>query len=171
MGFSEEHTEVPIGAILAALTMIEVSTEDEDRTSGRSEEIADLLKVWKITVLTQAFGLVIYGAMSMIHPAEGSPDCLHMVVPALLTKLRKIDEVRPFGPTMAGVLTAAALGEDAYQWRASLGPVTNAETSAWYYTAWLLADFIDSIVLQEPGKFVRESVRLVTDAASKEDPG
>jgi hypothetical protein len=102
--------------------------------------------------------------------AEGEPDRLHMVVPAVLTKLRKIDQARPFVATMAGVLTAAVLEEDAYRWRTSLGPVTNAETSAWCYTAWLLADFVDSVAFEEPGRFVRESIRVVTRAASGEDP-
>jgi hypothetical protein len=49
---------------------------------------------------------------------------------------------------MGGVLTAAALGQSPLSWRRAVGESTPAaehsQGPAWAYTAWLLADFLDS---------------------------
>lgn len=66
----------------------------------------------------------------------------------------KIESARPFVRTLAGVLTAAALGDDIWRWRTSLGPDTRRETSASCWTAWLLVDLIDTS-RAEPGGFAR----------------
>jgi hypothetical protein len=164
---SAGHGKVPTGAILAALTMLEVTGQGEEVAVAQAGEIARLLETWGIEVLAQAFGLLIYGAMSAIRPAEG--DNLHTMVPAVLTRLGKINSARPFVPTMAGVLTAAATADDIWQWRATLGPVAVAEIQAWCWTAWLLADFLDR-AHGEPGRFARQSARLVTTYNADDNP-
>jgi hypothetical protein len=171
MEMSGDSAEVPSGAILAALKMIEVTGEDLESAATSAGEVAALLETWGIPVLTQAFGLLIYEAMSAIRPAEGEPDRLHMVVPAVLTRLGSAGWTKPFLPTMAGVLTAAALGGDIWQWRAGLGPLAGGETAAWCLTAWLLFDFVDGLVYEEPGGFARETARIVTRAAGGGDLG
>lgn len=165
MDDSGQSAKVPSGAILAALKMVE-GGKDVEPPAAHGEEIDVLLDVWGTQAITEAFGLLIYGAMSAIRPAEGTPDRLHMVVPAVLARLRGIDSARSFLPTMAGVLTAAATDADVWQWRASLGPVTSEESAAWLLTAWLLADFVDKMVYREPGKFVRVAAEIVTGTAS-----
>ncbi|HEY3958663.1 MAG TPA: hypothetical protein VGM53_35320 [Streptosporangiaceae bacterium] len=84
-----------------------------------------------------------------------------MTIPAVLTRLGKTESAKPFVPTMAGVLTAATTAGDIWQWRATLGPVAVAELQAWCWTAWLLADFLDS-VHGEPGRFARQAAQIVT---------
>lgn len=61
MDLPDGGAEVPFGAILAALKMIEGGSEGGEPTAV-SEEVAALLDVWGIPVITQAFGLLIYGA-------------------------------------------------------------------------------------------------------------
>jgi hypothetical protein len=70
------------------------------------------------------------------------------LVPPLIRKLRALelvpDEVLP---TMAGALTAVALGQSPLGWRHAVGSASSiagsSEGPAWAYTAWLLADFLD----------------------------
>ena len=70
------------------------------------------------------------------------------LVPAVIRKLRALELVsEEVLPTMAGALTAAALGQSPLGWRHALGSGTptaeHLEGPAWAYTAWLLADFLD----------------------------
>jgi hypothetical protein len=53
------------------------------------------------------------------------------------------------GSWWAGALTAGALDMDMYRWRTELGPLYSGEPLMWYYLAWLVADFVDSVVFQE----------------------
>jgi hypothetical protein len=161
----ERPVEVVPGAVLAALAILDATGHGDEHAAAHAGEIADLLQTWGTTAITQAFGFLIYGAVSAVLPEEGEPDRLHTVVPAVLAKLKAIESARHFLPTMAGVLTAAAVGDDIWQWRTSLGPVSKKETAAWCWTAWLLADLIDS-GQGEPGRFTREAARIVTDAAA-----
>lgn len=161
--------EVLPGAALAALTILDATGHGEEHAADRAGEIGDLLQTWGTTAITQAFGFLIYGAVSAVRPENGEPDNLHTVVPAVLTKLKVIESARPFLATMAGVLTAAAVGDDIWQWRTSLGTISKKETAAWCWTAWLLADLIDT-GYGEPGRFVREATRIVTDAATGQQP-
>lgn len=170
MSQSGGHEVVPSGAILAALRMIEVTGGGQE-AAGRAGEIAALLDTWGAPVLSQAFSLLIFGAMSVIHPAEDGPDLLHMIVPAVVARLGRAEWTRPFVPTMAGALTAAALGDDIWRWRTGLGPVSRAETAAWCYTAWLLADLTDSVGFGEPGTFNRVAVQIVTGADGGDGDG
>jgi len=79
-----------------------------------------------------------------MHLLDGPMD----LVPAVIRKLRALELVsEEVLPTMAGALTAAALGQSPLRWRHGLGSSTpaaeHAEGPAWAYTAWLLADFLD----------------------------
>jgi hypothetical protein len=70
------------------------------------------------------------------------------LVPAVVRRLRALELVpEEVLPTMAGVLTAAALGQSPLGWRRAVGESTPAAEHsvgpAWAYTAWLLADFPD----------------------------
>jgi hypothetical protein len=64
---------------------------------------------------------------------------------------------------MAGVLTAAAMDRDPWQWRQGLGPIGNPEALAWFYTAWFVTDLVDEVVLHERGAFTRSIAAMVTD--------
>lgn len=161
----ERQVEVLPGAVLAALGILDATGHGDEHAAAHASEIAGLLQTWGTTAITQAFGFLIYGAVSAVPPEDGEPDNLHTVVPAVLAKLKAIESARPFLATMAGVLTAAAVGDDIWQWRTSLGTVSKKETAAWCWTAWLLADLIDS-GYGEPGRFVREAARIVTDSAT-----
>ena len=77
-----------------------------------------------------AFGLLIGVALSSVRPGSSEPDRLHHILPAVLTWLRRTRLAEPVLATMGGVLTAAALGADCYQWRHGLGPIPAAEALA-----------------------------------------
>jgi hypothetical protein len=64
----------------------------------------------------------------------------------------------------------AVVGDDAWLWRDSLGPVGKQEPAAWWHTAVLVADLVDNLVLAGPGAFARMASRVVIDA-EKDDPG
>jgi hypothetical protein len=107
------------------------------------DELRGLIRDTGVTPeeLTQGFALLI---SSFMHLLDGSMD----LVPPLIRKLRALELVpEELLPTMAGALTAAALGRSPLGWRHAVGAITptaeHAEGPAWAYTAWLLADFLD----------------------------
>ena len=155
-----QRTTVPSGAILTAVKIIEGLGGQDEPSEASAEEITTLVRVWGIPVVTEAFGFLIGVEMAIMPEAEGL-DRIHDVVPAVLTRLGQMDGMEPFLATMGGVLTAAAFGEDAYEWRQGLGPITNAEAIAWCHTAWQVTDFMDDIVLGESGEFLRRIVGVV----------
>jgi hypothetical protein len=165
----DQQSEVAAGAVLAALSILDAIGDGDEEALDRAGEIAGHLEAWGVTAITKAFGFLICGALSAVLPEEGEPDRLHTVVPAVLAKLGKIEYARPFLPTMAGVLTAAAVGDDVWQWRMSLGAVGRKEASAWVWTAWLLADLIDT-GHGERGRFVRDAARIVANSPGDQDP-
>src|SRR5581483_1947005 len=143
---ASKEVDVPSGAVLAAIRILEILASREDEPSEAvGEEIATFVKAWSVVVLTQAFSLLIGAAMMSVQQRSGKPDRLHDIVPAVLTRPRRTGLAEPALATMGGVLTAGALEEDPYQWRQNLGPVTNGEALAWCYTAWLIGDFLDHI--------------------------
>lgn len=165
----DQQSEVAAGAVLAALSILDAIGDGDEVAVARAGEIEELLQAWGVTAIIKAFCFLICGAVSAVLPEEGEPDRLHTVVPAVLAKLGKIEYARPFLPTMAGVLTAAAVGDDVWQWRMSLGAVGRKEASAWIWTAWLLADLIDT-GQGERGRFVRDAATIVTDSAADQGP-
>jgi hypothetical protein len=141
---------------------------DENAMPG--DELLSLIRDASVSPeeLTQGFALI----ASFMHLLDGPMD----LVPPLIRMLRALelvpDEVLP---TMAGVLTAAALGQSPLGWRHAIGSGTSmagpAEGPAWAYTAWLLADFLD-LAADEQGATAKLTdslfARLLGDDADDE---
>jgi hypothetical protein len=108
------------------------------------DELLSLIRYTGVTPeeLTQGFVLLI---SSFMHLWDGPMD----LVAPVIRKLRAL-ELMPEEvlPTMAGALTAAALGQSPLRWRRTIGAITliteDGEGPAWAYTARLLADFLGS---------------------------
>jgi len=104
--------------------------------------------------LLRGFGTLIHmfmellreGLASQSRPRDLRPqDLLHQVVPAVVARLANTHWIAARAvPTMAGALTAAALGANCYEWRMIYGPWHDDEVLPWAFTAWYLADLIDS---------------------------
>ena len=136
-----DQDEVPAGAVIAAMELVKGLGDDENAMPG--DELLGLIRDAGVTPeeLTQGFALLIH---SFMHLLDGPMD----LVPAVIRKLRALELVsEEVLPTMAGALTAAALGQSPLRWRHNVGSSTPAaehsEGPAWAYTAWLLADFLD----------------------------
>jgi hypothetical protein len=136
-----DQDEVPAGAVIAAMELVKGLGDNENAMPG--DELLRLIRDASVTPeeLTQGFALLI---SSFMHLLDGPMD----LVPAVIRKLRALDLVpEEVLPTMAGALTAAALGQSPVRWRHALGSITTTaehlEGPAWAYTAWLLADFLD----------------------------
>jgi hypothetical protein len=136
-----DQDEVPAGAVIAAMELVKGLGDNENAMPG--DELLDLIRDAGVTPeeLTQGFSLLIF---SFMHLLDGPMD----LVPPLIRKLRALELVpEEMLPTMAGALTAAALGQSPLGWRHAVGAIPptaeHAEGPAWAYTAWLLADFLD----------------------------
>jgi hypothetical protein len=150
------------GAVITALTVVEAL---ENRASGRppaeiTEEIRLLLEHWDTAEILRAFALLIHSAMRLIERSEAQPDALTATVGPVLARLRALapPELPPDAlPAAAGILTAAALGHDPYAWWSRLEPAgePEADLPTWSYPAWLLVDYVDAAVLDQPGAFAR----------------
>jgi hypothetical protein len=160
---------VPSGAIATAMMIVESlhGRADEDD----AEALAAGVGRWGRETLLDAFGLLVYTAVSVVHPETGSEDedQLHMILPAVVSRFRKLqlpevpDETLP---TVAGIITAACVGVPPYAWRTSIGPISDREGLVWCYTAWLLIDFMDNVVFGEkPGRFAE-----ILNATLAQDP-
>jgi hypothetical protein len=133
--------EVPAAAVIAAMELVKGLGDNEQAMPG--DELLGLIRDTGVTPeeLTQGFALLI---ASFMHLLDGSMD----LVPPVIRKLRALELVpEEMLPTMAGALTAAALGQSPLGWRHGVGATApaaeHAEGPAWAYTAWLLADFLD----------------------------
>jgi hypothetical protein len=138
---SDQDEEVPAGAVIAAMELVKGLGDNENAMPG--DELLGLIRDTSVTPeeLTQGFAVLI---ASFMHLLDGPMD----LVPALIRKLRELELVpEEVLPTMAGALTAVALGQSPSQWRHAVGSITpmaeHSEGPAWAYTAWLLADFLD----------------------------
>lgn len=99
--------------------------------------------------------MLIYVVLNTAKPPPGN-DHLHLLVPAVLTRLHRMQMLEvpdPALPLVAGLLTAACFGQSPYQWRIGLGPLRTGEPLVWCYTVWLLVDFLDEAVFEQPGMF------------------
>jgi hypothetical protein len=125
--------------------------------------------------------MIIYSALQQAAPPEPSdeesvpqtaatarggegdaPGLLDTIVPAVVLGFNRLrlsgdlDELTETDVALAaGALTAGALDLDIYRWRTELGPLYSGEPLMWCYLAWLVADFVDSVVFQEDGAFAR----------------
>jgi hypothetical protein len=136
-----DQDEVPAGAVIAAMELVKGLGSDENAMPG--DELLSLIRDASVSPeeLTQGFALLIG---SFMHMLDGPLD----LVAPLIRKLRALELVpEEVLPTMAGALTAAALGQSPLGWRHAVGSGTSiagpAEGPAWAYTAWLLGDFLD----------------------------
>jgi hypothetical protein len=136
-----DQDEVPAAAVIAAMELVKGLGDNEQAMPG--DELLGLIRDTGVTPaeLTQGFALLI---ASFMHVLDGPMD----LVPAVIRKLRALELVpEELLPTMAGALTAAALGQSPLGWRHAVGAIAptaeQAEGPAWAYTAWLLADFLD----------------------------
>jgi hypothetical protein len=62
-------------------------------------------------------------AVARPTPADGQPDLVHMLVPAAVTRLRRMampEVPKSALPTVSAVLTAAVLGQEPIAWRLSM---------------------------------------------------
>jgi hypothetical protein len=106
-----DHDDVPAGAVIAAMELVKGLGSDENAMPG--DALLSLIHDASVSPeeLTQGFALLI--ALFM-HMLDGPLD----LVPPLIRKLRALevvpDEVLP---TMAGALTAGALGQSPLGWR------------------------------------------------------
>jgi len=113
------HDEVPAGAVIAAMELVKGLGSDENAMPG--DELLSLIRDPSVSPeeLTQGFALLIASFMQLL---VGPMD----LVPPLIRKLRALelvpDEVLP---TMAGALTAAALGQSPLGWRYAVGAGTS----------------------------------------------
>jgi hypothetical protein len=157
-----DQTQPAPGAVITALTIVEAL---ENRAGGRppaevSEEIRLLLGQWETTDILRAFALLVTTAVRLVEQAPGQPDVLAATVAPVLSRLRGLapDELPADAlPTAAGILTSAATGHDPYQWWSRLEPTGNADgdLATWSYPTWLLLDYVDAVVLDQPGAFAR----------------
>lgn len=151
-------------AVLAALELIETDA---------SEWPEPLLDTWSEGTLAQAFSVLIFGAMKVATPKDG--DCLHLIVPAVITRLRNSGHADKYSlPVMAGVLTVAALGgdplvgDDPSEWRFLFGAPSLRELSAWRETTRLLVGMADTLAYREQGAFARLTAELIADSGAEE---
>jgi hypothetical protein len=157
---SPPERTVPTGAIAAALAMVESLHGRDGNLSAEqaAAELVDTIDRWGIGTIVEAFGILIYTVLHTAKPPPGATDHLHLLVPAVLTRFHRMQmrEVPNEAlPLVAGLLTAAYFDQDLYKWRTSLGPLRTSEPLVWCYTAWLLVDFMDEALFEEPGQFAR----------------
>jgi hypothetical protein len=106
-----DHDDVPAGAVIAAMELVKGLGSDENAMPG--DELLSLIRDASVSPeeLKQGFALLI---ASFMHMLDGPLD----LVPPLIRKLRALELVPDeVPPTMAGALTAGALGQSPLGWR------------------------------------------------------
>jgi hypothetical protein len=167
----------PPGAVITALTIVEAL---ENRAGGRppdevAAEIQVLLAQWETGEILRAFGLLITIALRLVEQAPERPDVFGTAVTPVLSRLRELApaELPADGlPTAAGILTAAATGQDPYGWWSRLSPADGpeADLATWSYPTWLLVDYVDAVVLDQPGAFARMVTATIIEPAGEAPP-
>lgn len=173
MTWNAAERVVPSGAIATAMMIVESLDGRVDENDAETMEALTVgIDRWGRETLLEAFGLLVYTAMHVVHPESEDEDQLHVILPAIVSRFHKLqlsevpDEALP---TVAGILTAACLGLPPYGWRTTLGPINDREGVVWCYTAWLVIDFIDNAVFGEkPGRFA-EIMRETLDRGPEPD--
>jgi hypothetical protein len=90
--------------------------------------------------------LVVFVDEAYQHAGGDVTDHLHTFQPAIVTRLSRLTHLDADSvPVMAGVLTAASLRLDCYEWRLHLGPMPDVEIPAWAFTAFYLCDLIGHV--------------------------
>ncbi|MFD7291502.1 hypothetical protein [Streptomyces sp. NPDC059863] len=76
--------------------------------------------------------------------SEDSMDPLSDLIPGIIRRLSRFETADPAqAPMVAGVLTAAVLGQDTLAWRDQYGEIPPTESLAHSFVLWLLSDLID----------------------------
>lgn len=158
MGSTATDHRVPTEAVAAALTMVEF-------LHGRpgdvpDERMADILAAgverWGRDLLIEAFMMLIGAGTNLIRVPDDQAHLKYRMIGATIHELHR-DRFREVPdallPMVAGVLTAAVLGQDPYTWRASLGDIPADEILAWCYTAWMVVGMLDDAL--GPGAFAQ----------------
>jgi hypothetical protein len=168
----------PPGAVITALTIVEAL---ENRAGGRppdevAAEIRALLAQWETGEILRAFGLLVTIALRLVEQAPERPDVFGTAVAPVLSRLRELApaELPADGlPTAAGILTAAATGQDPYGWWSRLSAADasqEADLATWSYPTWLLVDYVDAVVLDQPGAFARMVTATIIEPAGDAPP-
>jgi hypothetical protein len=141
---------VPSGAIAAAMRAIEGL---HGRDYGDDLDFQIMLRTdldtWGRANITKAFMLLIGVAFDVIKTPPDEPVLRHRIVGAAVNQLCRMefDEIPEADlPTVAGGLTAAALGQDVHSWRVSLGPIPDKETIVWGHALFVLVGFVDDTI-------------------------
>jgi hypothetical protein len=119
-----DQDEVPAAAVIAAMELVKALGDNQQAMPG--DELLSLIRDTGVTPkeLTQGFALLI---ASFMHLLDGSMD----LVPPVIRKLRALELVpEEMLPTMAGALTAAALGQSPLGWRHGVGATARAAEHA-----------------------------------------
>ena len=147
MDTSSEFT-VPAGALVVALAWVE-GLHGRAQDAAQPEDLVGATHEWGRDTMAAAFATLIGVAVSQLGTPADEPDLLHTLVPAVITRLQRtqLDAVPDSAlPTVAGLLTAAVLGQDVCRWRLSLGPWVDADMLVCCYTLWLLVDLFDEMM-------------------------
>jgi len=133
----------PLGDVYVAMLLIDLLGQDDDHAALELNRLLAEQDVDRDDVI-QGVGTLVFTFLAFLGEQCTDGDALHMIVPAVITRLKKIPWVFPQAvPTMAGALTAATMGLSPTGWRRLYGPWSDFELVAWTCTAWLLADMID----------------------------
>ncbi|OQD51856.1 hypothetical protein BM536_037725 [Streptomyces phaeoluteigriseus] len=102
-------------------------------------------------------------------PEPNGLDPLSDLIPGVLRRLSRIETADAAqAPMVAGVITAAVLGQDPVAWRDQFGTIPPAEALAHTYVLWLLADLLDTLT-ETPG--ATDQIMQETFASSAPDAG
>lgn len=167
---------VPAGAIATAMAMVETlrgpaaGAVPQDLAARLAREVEH----WGVATITEACSVIIGTAVALLRPQPDASAALHSLVPAALTRLQQIKVANPQAddlatvdlPTVAGILTASCLGQDAYTWRTSLGQIPAQEGLTWCTVAWLMVDMCDDLVLDGPGGFAGALTQVLHEMPS-----
>jgi hypothetical protein len=135
----------PLGDVYVAMLLVDLLSQDHDDQHAACE-LDRLLAEHNVdrADVIQGVGTLISTFVAFLSDCCTNGDALHLIVPAVITRLKKIPWVFPQAiPTMAGALTAATMNLSPTGWRRLYGPWSDFELVAWTCTAWLLADMID----------------------------
>lgn len=155
-----DASHAPAGDVAAALIVLDALNRDFESSSELDALIADG-DVEPQDVLA-GLATLIYTFITVLNRNVGDTDALHSVVPAVITRLRGIEYLQPEAVAMmAGAMTAACLGLSPNLWREQYGKMRPIEYLPWTFTAWLLADLIDT-VFEQPGYAINAVTALFT---------
>ena len=151
-----DEGRVSTAALLAAMELIRGMSDNPAATPA--DQLMDDIQRAEIRPeeLTQAFATLLYGFLQLFNDAD-----VDMIVGSVTRRLRRLQLVPEVMVTrMHGAMRVATAGQSPLRWREQFGPMPPAESLAWAYTTWLLADLLDYLG-EERGQRDRFSDRVV----------